>query len=397
MDAWFFTEMAYTKAWDPRREGLRVDYANANFDPEEGARLLNRHLDEWMLADELGLNIATNEHHSTATCMAVSPSIVLGILARQTKKARLLALGHAIANRPDPVRVAEETAFVDVLSRGRVEVGMVRGSPPEVAATNSNPTRMHDRFWEAHDLILKAWTTRDGPFNWEGTHFSHRQVNIWPRPYQEPHPPVWISGTSLDAAKVIAQRGYVFATFFGGYRARAWLDAYREEYLRVWNRPAADDRLGCMALVAVGDTDEEGFRRGDMLRGYLRTAPQVARQFANPPGFLPPALNARIMRQAAGGGLFSQFQVTLPDGRTVKLADAPVEDLIEAGIMFAGNPDSVARQISKLQDQLGGFGHLVMMGQAGEIDHRNTAASMTLFAREVMPRFRAAAPTANVA
>ena len=55
-----------------------------------------------------------------------------------------------------------------------------------------------ERFWEAHDLILKAMTTHDGPFNWEGEHFHYRQVNVWPRPYQQPHPPVWLTVTAPE-------------------------------------------------------------------------------------------------------------------------------------------------------------------------------------------------------
>ena len=75
-----------------------------------------------------------NEHHSTATCMTVSVPMALAIIARETKRARLLSLGTPIANRPDPVRVAEEMAWLDVLSGGRLEMGLVKGAPYEIAA-----------------------------------------------------------------------------------------------------------------------------------------------------------------------------------------------------------------------------------------------------------------------
>ena len=123
-----------------------------------------------------------NEHHQTATNLNPSAAVVMGALARETRKARLLILGNPIANRREPVRVAEEMAMVDVYSRGRLECGFVRGVPYEMSAGNHRPTRMMERFWEAHDLIVKAWTSHDGPFNWEGKYFHHRQVNIWPRP-----------------------------------------------------------------------------------------------------------------------------------------------------------------------------------------------------------------------
>ena len=172
---------------------------NENLDPAEAHKLLHRYLDEFALCDEVGLDIMVNEHHSTATCMTVSVPMALAVIARETKRARLLTLGNPIANRPDPVRVAEEMAWLDVLSGGRLEMGLVKGAPYEIAPANSNPARLMRRYWEAHDLILKALSTTDGPFNWEGEYFHYRNVNIWPRPIQQPTPPVWMTGMSVDS------------------------------------------------------------------------------------------------------------------------------------------------------------------------------------------------------
>src|SRR5204862_116966 len=86
---------------------------------------------------------------------------------------------------PDPVRVAEEMAWLDVLSGGRLEMGLVKGAPYEIAPANSNPADLMRRYWEAHDLILKAMSTTDGPFNWEGEFFHYRNVNICPRPARQ--------------------------------------------------------------------------------------------------------------------------------------------------------------------------------------------------------------------
>src|SRR3981081_2502611 len=112
MRTWYFSEMAYHPAWDKglARGSLRVNFPSKNLDPVEAGTLLNRYLDEFALCDEGGLDIIVNEHHSTATCMTVSVPMALSVIARETKKARLLSLGNPIANRPDPVRVAEEMA-----------------------------------------------------------------------------------------------------------------------------------------------------------------------------------------------------------------------------------------------------------------------------------------------
>jgi len=200
MNVWHFSEMAYHPAWEHLGDSYRVVVPNRLFDPKIGADLYHRYLDEWALCDGLGINIMTNEHHATATCADSVCTIPMAILARETKSVRLLALGMPIGNRNDPVRVAEEYSMIDVISRGRLDMGFVKGVPFEISPANTNPADLTDRFWEAHDLILKAMTSHDGPFNWEGTHFHYRSVNVWPRPYQQPHPPVWMPVGSTGSA-----------------------------------------------------------------------------------------------------------------------------------------------------------------------------------------------------
>ena len=197
-----------------RWESMRVTIPSKLYDPKIGSDLYNRYLDEHVIADELGLNIMLNEHHQTATCLDAAAPLMAAILARQTKKARICILGNPIANRGDPIRIAEEMTIIDNISRGRLDVGIVRGVPYEIFAANTNPTQTLERLWEGVDLIVKAWTSHDGLFNFEGRFTHRRAVNVWPRPYQQPHPMIWITGSSdYDNIKKVASRGYVFATF----------------------------------------------------------------------------------------------------------------------------------------------------------------------------------------
>ena len=165
MDVWHFSEMAYHPAWEELGNSLRNVVPSSAYDPKVRAELNHRYLDEWALCDELGINIMVNEHHTTVTCATSICTIPMTILARETKNVRLLCLGMPIANRMDAVRVAEEYAMLDVISRGRLEMGLVKGAPFEVSPANCNPATLMERFWEAHDLILKALNTHDGPFN----------------------------------------------------------------------------------------------------------------------------------------------------------------------------------------------------------------------------------------
>jgi alkanesulfonate monooxygenase SsuD/methylene tetrahydromethanopterin reductase-like flavin-dependent oxidoreductase (luciferase family) len=385
MRVWYFSEMAYHPAWEQglKRGSLRVVLPNSNLDPKVGHGLLNRYLDEFALCDEVGLDIMVNEHHSTATCLTVSVPMALAIIARETKRARLLSLGTPIANRPDPVRVAEEMAWLDVLSGGRLEMGLVKGAPYEIAPANSNPANLMRRYWEAHDLILKAMSTTDGPFNWEGEFFHYRNVNIWPRPYQKPTPPVWMTGLSVETGRMAAEHGHVVGTLLSLSAAGPMFEAYRKR-ARELGWTAGTDRFAYAAVVGVGATREEGLRRANLAADYVRTSPVVAEPFTNPPGYNSLSANIAMLKAGNKRGGFVRDR----HGNPVEQTTASIEQLIESGTCFAGTPDDVYDQIKALSDSVGGFGNLLMFGQGGFLDHKDTVANITLFAKEVMPRLR---------
>lgn len=385
MRVWYFSEMAYHPAWEEglKRGSLRVVLPNRQFDPQVGHQLLNRYLDEFAYADEVGLDIMVNEHHSTVTCLTASVPMALAIIARETKKARLLSLGNPIANRPDPVRVAEEMAWIDVLSGGRLEMGLVKGAPYEIAPANSNPARLMRRYWEAHDLILKALSNTDGPFNWEGEYFHYRNVNIWPRPLQQPTPPVWMTGLSVDTGKLAAERGHVVATLLYGSVAKPMFAAYRQRAQELgWT--AGPDRLAYAAVIGVGNTREEGLRRADLIAGYVRTAPVVLEPFVNPPGYNSVAANVAMLK----AGPNAKPPTKDRNGNTVDFTKASIEELMACDAAFAGTPDDVYAQIKDFNERVGGFGHLLFFGQGGFLDHADTKENLRLFAKEVLPRLR---------
>ena len=382
MRVFHFTEQPYPDAWIPEYPSLRIDPPSSLCDPQIAADLYARYQDEWMLADELGINIMVNEHHSTATCLSSSCMITLAILARITKRARLLALGVPLANRNDPLRVAEELSMIDVISRGRLEMGFVKGVPYEVVVANNSPVDMMDRLWESHDFILKAMTTTDGPFSWQTKNIHYRTANVWPRPFQQPHPPVWITGSSASSAKAIAERGHVLATFLSGFATRKAFDVYRDVYQEVWSRPAPADRFAYLALCAVADTQDEALRRAYKIAGYLRTIGAVSEPFRNPPGYMSVADNVRALANFGKPKLGLQ----LSNGRTVYAETASCEELIEVGLLFAGTPGQVTQQIRKFSSAMGGIGNLLLMFQSGDLGHAETMHSLKLFGREVLPQ-----------
>ena len=385
MRVYHMTEQPYPDAWTLGLDSFRVTIPSELCDPEQLSGLINRYLDEWQLADELGLDVMVNEHHTTATCVSISANMTLGILARITKRARLLGLGVPITNRTDPIRVAEEMAMVDVISRGRLDMGLVKGVPYEIAPANSNPGRMMDRFWESHDLILKAMTTHDGPFNWEGEYHHYRQVNVWPRPYQQPHPPVWITSLNPANAVGIAQRGHVIATVLSGLACKTLFESYRQAYLAAHGRPAPLDRLAYAMMCTVATTRAEAYRKAELVGEYIRTAGIVAAPFNMPPGYASTPMMAKILKN---GGQLGYQPVQTFTGKLINPITASTEELIESGQMVAGTPDEVFDQIVNFQQHVGGFGNLIAMFQAGALNHRDTTDSITLFGTEVLPRLK---------
>jgi alkanesulfonate monooxygenase SsuD/methylene tetrahydromethanopterin reductase-like flavin-dependent oxidoreductase (luciferase family) len=380
MRIWLFTEQSYHPAWEGIEGSLRITPPSSVMDPRIVADLYHRYLDELVLGDELGFDIMINEHHASLTCMSAIPAISLAILARQTRKARLLCLGVPVANRPDPLRVAEELSIIDNLSRGRLEFGLVKGSGWELYISNQNPARMMDRYWEAHDLILKAFSTRTGPFSWEGEYFNYRSVNLLPPIYQYPTPPMWMPGASRDSATSATKCGYTLAAFLCGYQAKGTFAAYRDVYRRVHGREAAEDRLAYLGMAVCARNEAEARRRAQKLYSYYATVPRSPPGSFNPPGYSPIEANAQGVLRGAG----KPFTALMPDGSPMPSNPSP-ETLAEAGILFWGTPDRVLKQINRFVDQVGGLGHFLCMGQGGYLDHEETVDSLKLLAQEVYP------------
>ena len=284
MRAWYHCENVYPfvpKEVLDAAPSVRASLPNKYCDPKIAADLFEECLDEHLLCDELGVNIVSIEHHSGINSLYGASPMILGILARQTRKVRILSLGTLITVRPDPVRVAEEYATADVISRGRLDIGFVKSGDSEMVSGNANPIGYVDRFWEAIDLIEKTLTSHDGPFSWEGKHYTHRHVNIWPPVYQRPHPPMWAATGDPETSAELGRRGMINALVLRGPEAsKRAFDAYRAARREAGLPAPGTDRFAYAALAYVGDTDEEGLQVGSKLLWFLNTSLKQAPQMS---------------------------------------------------------------------------------------------------------------------
>jgi alkanesulfonate monooxygenase SsuD/methylene tetrahydromethanopterin reductase-like flavin-dependent oxidoreductase (luciferase family) len=396
MQAWYLNENPYP--FVPQHvldsaDSVRASLPNKYCDPRVAADLFEEALDEYLLCDDIGINVVSNEHHAGINCLFGASPLILGVLARQTRRVRILSLGTLVTVRKDPVRVAEEYATADVMSRGRLDIGFVKSGGTEMASGNTNPLGNLERFWEAIDLILKALTHQGGPFSWEGKHFTHRHVNIWPRPWQQPHPPLWAATGDPETSAELGRRGMVNVLVFRGVEGtqRAWA-AYRKARAEAGLPPPGPDRFGYTAFVYTGDTDQEGMRVGSKLLWFLNTGLKAAPQYSKfLPGQTAPAQAPALYRSAPAAGSGSSG-VAAAGRNAAALVGVNAEQAIARGLMFAGNPDTVYRQIMEFQEKAGRFEHLILASRSGFMTHTEAKKGLTLFAKEVLPRLREVAP-----
>ncbi len=195
MKVFVFDLLPYGKHFDQYKETKYLPYPLPadHFDPEIAARTYEEHLLCWEEMDKLGFDgVGLNEHHTTPHSMMNSPNMMAAVGAQRTKRLKFLLLGNLVPLH-NPLRIAEELAMADNLSRGRILSGFARGVPREYNVYGVPMSESRARFEEAVDIILKAWT--EDVFSYEGKFWSYKDIAIWPRPYQQPHPPVWVPFT----------------------------------------------------------------------------------------------------------------------------------------------------------------------------------------------------------
>ncbi len=359
----------YRSAW--------VVLPNKFYDPKQGAAEYDSYLDQLTYAEQLGFDvIAVNEHHQTAYGMMPAPNLIASALIQRTKKVKVAILGRALPLVSNPINIAEEFAMLDVLSKGRLITGFVRGIGAEYHSTGVNPAFSHDRFHEAHDLIIQAWT-RPGPFEFEGDHYRFRYVNLWPRPYQTPHPPVWIPSMGSRETIVWASdpaRKYPFlVTFSSEQSVVRYLNMYKEVAQQQHGYAATSEQLGWAVPCYVADTDE---RARDEAKAGVETL------FNN---FLPMPWE---MLLPPGYTSISSRKVTLKmRGSLGKMRTQTVDELIGNGTALVGSPKTVREKIERMRDQTG-VGILITMLQFGVMPDHLAKRNMEMFASEVMPKLR---------
>ena len=366
---------------------------NSHFDASKGSELFNSYFDEALYMEEKGFDgIMLNEHHGTPFCMGAVMNVEAAVLARITEKLKIVLLGNPLPVA-DPLRLAEELAMIDMISGGRLVPGWVRGAGSESLYNNANPAYNRELFNEAHDFVIKAWTT-PGPFRYEGKHYHYRFVNPWVLPLQKPHPPIWIPGlVSPETVVWCARHRYP-------YLALATFLEPTLEMIKLYADTAAEEgyqfgpeNIGYLQRIVVAETEEKAqeLGKGFMFGGGINA-------FARAEWMFPPGYNSK----AATRRLASVF--TDPNSGEELIAFTPTEaasDIEETRAkiygryqteqdnqqLIVGTPDTVIPKIRNILETLRP-GIFSMWHHHGPVGHEDRMTSIRLLGDEVLPAMR---------
>jgi alkanesulfonate monooxygenase SsuD/methylene tetrahydromethanopterin reductase-like flavin-dependent oxidoreductase (luciferase family) len=378
----FFTEMGYTaySQAEARRYGYNnLMFPNEQFDPRRARELYAMYFDELEYASETGFDgVMINEHHNNPLSMMPSVNVIGASVAQRNRKGRIVFLGNVLPIHDNPLRVAEEVAMIDILSGGRVVCGFVRGLGQESMATNVNPMYNRERFDEAHNVILAAWT-RPGPFRWEGRHFDYRIVNPWMKPLQQPHPPIWIPGVvSPESVRWAAEHQYPYVALAPPLHTIDEIFDYYDEVAAEVGFTTTPAHRGYVIRVSVADTDEKAYEEGRHFFWQLGTTFGVApRHWLQPPGYVTRAAKSSRREMARAG-----INNVTPGGPAVSYEEAHASHQI-----VSGRPDTVIKKLQHIID-VADPGSMIFWGREGLMSHDVAVRGIDLMTREVIPAIK---------
>lgn len=388
MHLMYFTEQPLS-AWDPdpaRLEEVPIGggktqkvtallHSNTNFDPKDGARLYNERLDEYQYVEEVGFDgIMLNEHHTAPFCMSPRINLFAVLLARLTKRVKIVLLGNPLPIWDSPVHLAEELSIIDMISGGRLVSGFVRGGGIENIQANANPLFNRERFEEGHDLLIKAWT-QPGPFRFEGKHYQFRVVNPWATPLQKPHPRIWIPGVASKETVIwSAKHGYPYIGLNTNFDVSARIKEIYTETAREVGYEPGPQHFGQLLQCHVADSEEKAEKNARefmWMRGEFTGLAHPV--WGSPTGYGSPS-NRKALIEIAGG-------------RRPMIMPPPMNQRRLEHTFVWGTPDQVVTQLKHVLEN-NRVGILALWGNDGRINHEDSMDCIKLLGKEVLPEIR---------
>jgi len=352
-------------------EGLRFGQLHLFESPDRRSEqdVIGEQIDLMVEAEALGFDsVWTAEHHFTEYGHCASPAVTLAAVAARTERIRL-GTGVVVLPLNHPLRVAEDFAFLDNLSGGRVDVGVGRGyQPVEFRGYGVDPARSREMFGESVEIMRRAWT--EERFGFSGEFYRFDDLSVQPKPVQKPHPPLWMAALSPATFDLCARFGFhlLCAPVFGfDLEAGSEHIARYRETLRKRGADEAAHNVAALTITYVAESTQQA--RSDLqdsLMWYYRT---LARYIAPADGQSPIAGYEHY-------GAAREF-----------LGDVDWDTVIERGAVVCGSPAEVADRIAEIRDRCD-FTDYLGWTRIGGLPAAKVRRSMELMAEQVIPSFR---------
>jgi alkanesulfonate monooxygenase SsuD/methylene tetrahydromethanopterin reductase-like flavin-dependent oxidoreductase (luciferase family) len=364
---------------------------NTYFEAPKASRLFNEYLDERVYAEELGFDgVMLNEHHQTPFCMGSVMDVEAAILARITNRVKIVLLGNPLPVG-DPLRLAEELAMIDLISGGRLVPGWVRGAGSEQIANNINPAFNRERFNEAHDFIIQAWT-KPGPWRYEGKHYHYRFVNPWVLPLQKPVPQIWIPGLiSPETVVWSAKHRYPYIALGTALEATVEMANLYADVAAQEGYQAGPENFGYLQNVVVAETEEKAqeLARGFVFGGGFGSFARAEWMF--PPGYNSKEATKRLAKAMVdprtGTEIIRYTQGTVDVEEVKRSIDANFTSALDSGLIIAGTPETVIKRIRFMLETLRP-GIFATWYHHGPMTFEDRKTCLRLLGQEVLPAMR---------
>ena len=298
--------------------------------------------------------------------IASVPLVLASAIAARTTRLRI-GTGVSVLPLCHPIRLAEEAATVDQISQGRLDFGIGRSGFPRAYAGYGIPyEESRERFQEALDVILKAWTQER--FSHAGKYFTCHDLGVVPRPYQQPHPPIWVAATTKETFPMVGSMGFPLVTGLRGFdvpQVAQHLSAYRRARQEAGH--AGNGGVYLRIPIYVAETAEQAYTepQDSTLRSYRRLADNFARSVGNE------------------GTTTSEERAE----RATRLSQVSYDDLLRDRLAY-GTPDMVVERLRQLREELGLSGVIMESNVGGYIPLERVLNSIRLYAQEVAPKLR---------
>ena len=388
MQVFGFDLVAYPEHFDHLKVSGELPYPlpKQYFRPALVVRNYREHLEAWALMEELGFDgVGFNEHHTSPYGMMTSPNLMAAAASQRTSRMQLLIYGNLLPIH-EPLRLAEELAMLDCLSNGRLISGFARGIPREHRAYGVNMEESRARFEEAWEIIRLAWT--EEVFSYTGRFWSYKDVAIWPRPVQQPHPPVWVPVTRSQETIEWAARWNLPITpgAFSTLTASRDMVRYYAQCLDQHGYAITPAHIKASAAVYVADSRQQAFKEAGPYQLYFRHT------------LLGHGIGDRAQQQTSGYLTPGATDFIRPEhreafARSGDFRSHTLEDLERNDRIAWGGPEEVRDILIALAEALGA-GTLTLNFNQGAMPHEMFIQNVQRFAAEVLPTLQAHEVTA---